>query len=53
MAYIATQSEATTLISAQRSGPIDYLAMVEELVPDLRQQTPADLSVASARPCGG
>ena len=32
MAYIVTQSDATTLISADRSGPIDYLAMIEELV---------------------
>src|SRR5437763_520087 len=38
MGYIVSQSDATTLISAQRSGPIDYLAMIEELLPDLRQQ---------------
>src|SRR5215212_7099939 len=40
MAYIVTQSDATTLISAQRSGPIDYLAMIEELLPGLRSQPP-------------
>src|SRR5215213_8179600 len=38
MAYIVTQSDATTLICADRSGPIDYQAMVEELLPGLRQQ---------------
>src|SRR5262245_10003148 len=30
MAYILNQSDATTLISVDRSGPIDYLAMIEE-----------------------
>src|SRR3954471_5009766 len=44
MGYIVSQSDATTLIGAQRSGPIDYLAMIEELLPDLRQQTPDHLS---------
>ncbi len=33
MAYIVAQSDATTLIAAARSGPVDYLAMIEELVP--------------------
>ena len=33
VAYIADQSDATALILAERSGPIDYLAMVRELVP--------------------
>ena len=41
MAYIVTQSDATTLISADAPGPIDYLAMIEELLPGLREQTPA------------
>ena len=48
MAYIVTQSDATTLISAQRSGPIDYLAMIEELLPGLREQSPEALSIPSA-----
>jgi fatty-acyl-CoA synthase len=47
MAYIVTQSDATTLIGADRSGPIDYLAMIEELVPDLRHQKPERLTVPS------
>ena len=33
VAYILEQSTATTVILAERSGPIDYLAMVRELVP--------------------
>src|SRR5262245_19186127 len=33
VAYIVDQSDSTTLILAERSGPIDYLAMVRELVP--------------------
>jgi fatty-acyl-CoA synthase len=33
VAYIVDQSGASTLIIAERSGPIDYLAMVRELVP--------------------
>jgi fatty-acyl-CoA synthase len=33
VAYILDQSGSTTLILADRSGPIDYLAMVRELVP--------------------
>jgi fatty-acyl-CoA synthase len=38
MEYVVTQSDATTLISAERSGPVSYLAMIEELLPDLRLQ---------------
>jgi len=44
MAYVLTQSDATTLISADRSGPVDYLAMIEELVPDLRLQDPDSIA---------
>jgi fatty-acyl-CoA synthase len=33
VAYIADQSDSTALILAERSGPIDYLAMVRELAP--------------------
>jgi fatty-acyl-CoA synthase len=33
VAYIVAQSDASTLILAERSGPVDYLAMVRELVP--------------------
>jgi fatty-acyl-CoA synthase len=33
VAYILEQSDAGTLILAERSGPVDYLGMVRELVP--------------------
>lgn len=33
--YLLRQSDSTTLITADRSGPIDYLAMIRELLPDL------------------
>jgi len=45
MAYIVDQSDATTLIAAARSGPVDYLAMIEELVPELHGQDAAALAV--------
>jgi fatty-acyl-CoA synthase len=44
MAYIVAQSDATTIISADRSGPVDYLSMIEELIPDLRLQDPESIS---------
>ena len=47
MAYIVTQSDATTLICAERSGPIDYLAMIEELLPGLREQEAESLAMPS------
>jgi len=45
MAYIVAQSDATTLIAAARSGPVDYLAMIEELLPELHDQDAAALAV--------
>jgi fatty-acyl-CoA synthase len=33
VAYILAQSASSTLIVAERSGPVDYLGMVRELVP--------------------
>jgi fatty-acyl-CoA synthase len=35
VAYVLGQSDATALIIAERSGPIDYLGMARELVPSL------------------
>jgi fatty-acyl-CoA synthase len=35
VAYVLGQSDSTTLIIATQSGPIDYLAMVRELLPSL------------------
>jgi fatty-acyl-CoA synthase len=48
MAYLVTQSDATTLISADRSHGVDYLAMVEELLPGLRRQRAGALAVEAA-----
>src|SRR5688500_12343340 len=33
VAYILDQSDTTTIILAERAGPIDYLGMLRELVP--------------------
>jgi fatty-acyl-CoA synthase len=35
MGYVLGQSDATAVILAERSGPIDYLAMMREVVPGL------------------
>ena len=35
MAYVLAQSDAAAVILAERSGPIDYLAMMREVVPAL------------------
>ena len=35
VAYVLGQSDASTLIIAERSGPVDYLGMVRELAPSL------------------
>src|SRR6266702_1928964 len=47
MAYVVTQSDATTLISADQSGPVDYVPMIEELVPGVSQQVAGTLDWAS------
>jgi fatty-acyl-CoA synthase len=44
MAYIVRQSDATTLISVDRSGPVDYMRMIEELVPGLHQHVTGELA---------
>ena len=31
LAYVLWQSDATTLMTVDRSGPVDYLAMVHEI----------------------
>ncbi|MBM3226588.1 MAG: AMP-binding protein [Candidatus Tectomicrobia bacterium] len=45
LAYVLWQSDATTLITVDRSGPVDYLAMVHELCPSLASSTPGHLHV--------
>src|SRR6266540_3825593 len=44
MSYIVAQSDATTLISADRWGSSGYLEMIEEMVPNLRDQDPKRIS---------
>lgn len=48
MAYIVKQSDATTLISADSAAGTDYLAMIEELVPELRRRKPEAMGVTDA-----
>jgi fatty-acyl-CoA synthase len=40
VAYVLGQSEAATLILADRSGPVDYLGMLRELAPGLDAAAP-------------
>ncbi len=47
VAYIVAQSDSTALILADRSGPIDYLGMVRELVP--LGSAPADTRLPKLR----
>ncbi len=48
MAYIVVQSDATTLIAAAHAHGVNYLAMIEELLPGLREQRPGALRVDAA-----
>jgi fatty-acyl-CoA synthase len=50
MAYIVKQSDATTLICADRAAGTDYLQMVEELIPTLREKGAGILADADL-PC--
>jgi fatty-acyl-CoA synthase len=45
LAYVLWQSDATTLMTIDRSGPVDYLAMVHELCPSLVSSPPGHLHV--------
>ena len=44
--YVVTQSNTGTLISDDRSGPVDYLAMVREVLPDTAAGPPTDHRLA-------
>ena len=46
MAYVLMQSDATTLISARQSGPVNYLAMIEEHLPELCLQDSESLNLS-------
>ena len=41
--YVVRQSDSTTLITVDRSGPVEYLEMVRELCPELDTGNPNDL----------
>ncbi len=41
--YVVRQSDSTTLITVDRSGPVDYLEMVRELCPEIESGDPTDL----------
>ncbi len=41
--YVVRQSDATTLVTVDRSGPVDYLGMVRELCPEVETGDPNDL----------
>ncbi len=45
--YVIRQSDTSALIAADRSGPVNYLAMVQELCPDLATMPRQDLSLAA------
>ncbi len=42
--YTIRQSHASTLISLDRSGPIDYIGMLDEALPELKTSAPLALS---------
>ncbi len=44
--YVVRQSDTTTLIAAERSGPVHYLAMIQELCPELASAPRDDLAPA-------
>src|SRR5258706_7528806 len=44
--YILRQSDATTLLCADHSGPVDYLETLGEVLPALAESVPGELLVA-------
>jgi fatty-acyl-CoA synthase len=45
--YVIRQSDTSTLIAADRSGPINYLGMIQELCPELATATREQLTLAA------
>jgi len=43
--YILRQSDSTTLICADHSGPVDFLEILAEVLPSLRDAVPGELGV--------
>jgi fatty-acyl-CoA synthase len=46
LAYVLGQSDASTLIIGERSGPVDYLAMVRQLAPSLETSSAGEVREA-------
>jgi fatty-acyl-CoA synthase len=49
VAYILGQSDSSTLILVERSGPVDYLGMVKELAPSLSRGAPHEARFPNLR----
>jgi fatty-acyl-CoA synthase len=47
LAYILTQSGATALLLTDHLGPVDYFETLHEVVPELPEATPGELSSAA------
>ena len=45
--YVVRQSDTSTLIIQGRSGPVDYLSMVEEVCPEITRETPGSLNLSA------
>ncbi len=45
--YIFRQSDTSTIITMEQSGPIRYLDMVLDLCPELKEQSPTEFSCAA------
>src|SRR6185369_12184007 len=48
MAYVLAQSDASVVLLAERSGPVDYLGMMREVAPALSARGPTRASPACA-----
>jgi fatty-acyl-CoA synthase len=47
LGYVVRQSDSSTLVSADFSGPVSYVGMIQELCPELESSSKADLSLAA------
>ena len=45
--YVVRQSDTSTLIIQGRSGPVDYLSMVEEVCPEISGNSPGSLNLSA------
>ncbi len=45
--YVVRQSDTSTLIIQGRSGPVDYLSMVEEVCPEVAGDNPGSLNLSA------